>query len=64
MINQVYPTTDRFTAYSAEYLYQTDRRYNLPNYETAWETIYYTDYYASSAFHEELVNNIGYYFIF
>jgi hypothetical protein len=65
MINQVYPTTDRFTAYSAEYLYRRDKRYNLNDGSTDFEQIYYSSYYdGSSAFCEELVNNIGYYFIF
>ena len=65
MINQVYPTTDRFTAYSSEFVYQTMKRYTLNNGDTEWEQIYYSNYYdGSSAFCEELVNNIPYYFIF
>ena len=64
MICQVYPTYDRFTAYSAEYLYQREKRYTLNDGNTDWEQIYYSDYYGSSSFWEELVNNIGYYFIF
>lgn len=68
MINKIYPVTDRFTAYSGGFVYRTDRRYDLPDYTVAWETIYdssyYYDYYSSSAFHEELIDYIGYYFIY
>jgi len=65
MINQVYPTTDRFTAYSTEYVYERYKRYNLNDGGTDYELVYTSDYYNNSPeFQEELVNNIGYYFIF
>ena len=65
MICQVYPTIDRFTAYSSEFVYRTEKRYTLNSGDTEWEQIYYSNYYdGSSAFCEELVNNIPYYFIF
>jgi len=65
MINQVYPTTDRFTAYSSEFVYRTEKRYTINEGYTEWEQTYYSNYYdGSSAFCEELINNIPYYFIF
>ena len=65
MINQVYPTIDRYTAYSSEFVYRTEKRYTINDGNVWWGETYYSNYYdGSSAFCEELINNIPYYFIF